>query len=159
MANTRLFLGAADTNILYRVGQVGIDTGNQDSGAATYVVSISTERQYPAGRNALINWRRVAVRLLRTAPVDITMRVYVDEIQTQVYDASSNLVNQTIVFNQTGGGECEEVVEADIQAVGTSIRIELDINSNDIDGILLLEPFEAHGRTIRPAKSRAAESA
>ena len=158
MANTRLFLGSTDSANLFRIGQVGIDTGNQDSAADPYTIAISTERQYPAGRNSLVNWRRVAVRLLRTAPVDITIRVYVDEVQTQTFDTSGDPVDQEIEFNLTGGGECEEVIEADIQANGTSIRIELDILSTDIDGLLLLEPFEAHGRPIRESLSRTAET-
>lgn len=156
MSTTKLFLGAADSPTLYRVGQIGLDTGNQDSGASTYTTILETERQYPAGRDGLIHFRRVIVRLFRTAAVDILMRVYVDEVQTQYYLASV-ATDQEINFSLTGGGEREDIIEADINAVGGSIRVYLEIDSVDIDGLVLIEPIEAHGRAIRPARSRAAE--
>jgi hypothetical protein len=157
MATTRVYLGAGDSAKIYRIGQVGFDTGNQDSGAQDYTIKIETERQYPAGRDALVYWRRVAIRINRTAPADVTVKVYVDEVQTQTYTAAGVAQDQTIVFNLTGGGEREDVLEADINAVGSSIRIYIEVTSSDIDGILLFEPIEAHGLVIRPAKSRSAE--
>lgn len=156
MATTKLFIGAADGPTLYRIGQVGIDTGNQDSGATTYTTILETERQYPAGRDALIHWRRVAVRLWRTGAVDILMRVYVDEVQTQYFSAGVP-TNQEINFSLTGGGEREDIIEADINAVGGSIRVYLEIDSVDVESVLLIEPIEAHGRALRPARSRGAE--
>ncbi|KKL11886.1 hypothetical protein LCGC14_2541290 [marine sediment metagenome] len=156
MATTQLLIGAADGPTLYRIGQIGLDTGNKDAGTDVYTAILETERQYPAGRDALIHFRRVIVRLARNAVATITMKVFVDEVQTQYY-LSGVLTDQAIVFVLTGGGEREDVIEADINAVGTSIRVLLEIDSDDLGGILLIEPIEAHGRVVRPAKSRAAQ--
>ncbi len=156
MATTKLFIGAADSPTLYRIGQVGIDTGNTDSGAAIYKAILETERQYPAGRDAVVHWRRVAVRLWRSGAVDLLMKVFIDEVQTQ-YFLAGVATDQEIAFSLTGGGEREDVIEADINAVGASIRVLLEIDSDDVAAVVLIEPIEAHGRPLRQAKSRAAE--
>ena len=84
------------------------------------------------------------------------MKLFIDEVQTQ-YFLAGVATDQEISFSLTGGGEREDIIEADINAVGASIRVLLEIDSDDVAGVVLIEPIEAHGRPLRQAKSRAAE--
>lgn len=158
MAKAKTYVCEAAGPKVYFLGQIGIDPGNQDAGASAYTGTLKTERIYPAGRQGLCHFRRVAVRLLRQAPVGLTITAYVDEAQTQTYDSSSNLVDQSVTFSLTGGGEQEDVVEMDINAVGAQIQVKITVDSDDIDGFCLIEPIEAHLRVVRQAQSRTASA-
>jgi hypothetical protein len=157
MAKTKTFFVCPNSPTLYTVGQIGIDDENTDAATTAYTATIETERQYPAGRDALIHFRRVAIRVNRNAAAKLTLKIFVDEVQTQIYTGST-LGNQTIVFDLTETGEREDVLEADLSAVGASIRCLITILSTDIDGYFLLEPIEAHGRVLKSARARTAEA-
>lgn len=153
----KVYLGEAGGSNIYYQGQLNIDGGNQDAGSTTYTATLKTERVYPAGRDALLHFRRVAIRLLRNGSVSFNVKIYVDEEQSQYYDSSDTLVDQVVTFDFTGGGEREDVAEVDMNAVGSQIQVEIIVTSTDLDGPLFIEPIEVHYRTVRPAKSRSAE--
>lgn len=142
---------------VYRIGRVGLDTGSQDTGGV-FTGTLRTDKFSPAGENSLTHFRRVSVRIWHTSFYSFTMTVYVDGVQTQVYSGST-LTNQSVFFTRGAPttSPAESVEEADINAHGTSIEVEITVDSDDISGIFLPESIEVHGRVIRPALSRGAE--
>lgn len=160
MAQTAVYVGANDGGKLYRVGQVGSDSGSavgKDSGSQAFTATLKTERVSPAGENGLAHFRRVGLRMLRSGPAKITMRVYVDDEQTKIFDntkSESPETVQEIVFDKNSIPLGEDIIEADINAVGTYIQVELEITSSDILGTFLAETLLTHYRPIRTAAQR-----
>jgi len=144
---------------IYRIGRVGLDTGSSDTGGA-YTATLKTDKFSPAGEDGLALFRRVALRSLHTGQYTVTMKVFVDGVQTQVYSGGV-LVNQTVVFVRAAPtiSPAESVEEADIVGQGTHIEVELSVLSTDVTGSFLPETLEVHFHPLRPAKSRAAETA
>jgi len=169
MANTLVYLGEIGTGKIYKVGKVGFDSGavaTFDPNSTPFTGTLKTERMSPAGEDALVRFRRVVLRALKTGAWTVKFTVWVDDTQTQTYDntlADSPLQDQTITVSSaaTDDGTLKEVIiEADIDAVGTFIQVQLEIDSDDITGIFFPESIETHVQVIREAVSRAtAESA
>jgi len=143
---------------VYRIGRVGFDTGAQDAGGV-YTATLRTDTFAPAGEDGLVLFRRAAVRIWHTGAYELLMRIYVDGVQTTYYVGTTVTAQEvTFVRSAPSPSPAEQVEEADIEKVGTSIEIELVLNSDDITGIFLPETIEIHGRVIRQSKSRVAET-
>ena len=156
MPQTAVYTGDANGPKVYRVGRIGFDSGNQDISANAYEAQMKTERFTPLGEGGLMHFRRVVIRILRNADWQMTVTVFVDEDQTQVYDDSvstSPQTDQSVVISGTASGFGEENVEISIDDVGTSIQVQVDITSTDINGVLLFESMYVHGRPIKASES------
>lgn len=154
-----IFIAAKNDHKLYRIGRVGYDSGDQDPGGA-YVATLKSERISPAGDHGYVHFRRIGLRVLHSGTFTITMRVYVDDVQTTIYNASSTAVAQEIVFTKTApsSATAEALLEADISAKGTFVQVELEITSTNVSGVFLPEEVELHARAIRGVIEHAAES-
>lgn len=143
---------------IYRIGRVGFDSGLQDAGGI-YTATLRTDKFTPAGEDGLVQFRRVAIRIWHTGAYELVMRVYVDGVQTSYY-VTNTVTAQQVTFTRSAptSSPAEQVEEADIEKIGTSIEIELVLNSDDVTGIFLPETIEIHGRVIRQSKSRTAET-
>lgn len=155
-----LFVVEATGARLYKMGRVGFDSGSADPGG-NFTATMRTEKISPAGELGYCQFRRIGFRVFRTGSFTITVKVFVDGVQTQIYDASSVKVNQTIVIAKAAPSISPEEteVEADISANGTYIEVELTVTSNNVSGLFLPEELEVHYRPIRQARATvAAES-
>lgn len=154
-----LFILGTDPR-LYKFGRVGFDSGSADPGG-NYTATMRTEKISPAGELGYCHFRRVGFRIYRTGAFTMTAVVYVDGLQTTIYDASSNKVNQSIVITKTAPTNSPEetLVEADIDGKGSYIEVELTVVSNSVTGVYLPEELEVHYRPMRQARETvAAES-
>lgn len=171
MPISNLYLGATGDNRLFRVGQVGINTGNTDPDGSLNTAFLTTERQYPAGRDALVNFRRVVLRFKHNAAFIMSSLVYVDEQNTeifingtpgtQVHSISTPISLPSPSIQQGDTDMPESTVSLDFAASGSSIQVFVGFvldhfQGADPEGIVMLESIEAHGRVIRPSRSRAA---
>jgi hypothetical protein len=150
----QLFIGERGGSRIYKVGRVGIDTGTADDGGV-YTGTLKTERFTPAGQDGLCYFRRVALRLWRTSAFALTMKVWVDERRTQVYDTTGHASDQTITITRgapTFSPE-ETVVEASIWARGTSIQVQIEVASDSVTGIFLPEVLEVHYLPLRGVRA------
>lgn len=156
---TPVFAAEGNGSRIYQVGRVGLDTGSQDTGGV-YTGTLRTERINPMGETALLMFRRAVVRVWRTGGYTVTMKIYVDGVQTQVYDGSGNKVNQTITFTAPAPAitPTESFLEASISATGTYVELELDVASNNVTGIFLPSELEIHFAPLRRARERAAQA-
>jgi hypothetical protein len=148
------------TKILYKVGRTGFDSGASDAGGV-YVARMKTERQAPEGKHGLCQFRRIGLRVTRTAGFTATIKVWVDDKQTKRYDASSAAVDQTVVvvYGVPTIAPEETIIEVDINAVGTYIAVEMTLNSNEVSGTFMLDELNVHYRPLRKSRQTiAAES-
>ena len=168
MAGTVVLFGEAGSNKIYKIGKVGYDSGTvatSDPGSTEFTGTLTTERISPAGEDGLVRFRRVALRALKGGEWTVQFTVWVNDVQTQVYDNtvdSSPLADQVITITNDADdlAEGEVIIEADIDATGTYIQVEVVLLSGNIKGYFLPESIEMHGQVIREAVSRAtAESA
>jgi len=143
---------------VYKVGRVGLDTGSQDTGGV-YTATLRTERVSPAGEGGLCYFRRVAIRVWRTGGFTITLKAFVDGVQTRVYSGGV-LVDQVAVITKAAPttSPIEDVVEMSLAAQGTSIEVEMAVDSDDVTGVFLPELVELHYIPLRKAKGRGAEA-
>jgi len=154
-----LFIIGNDPRI-YKFGRVGFDSGSGDPGA-NFTATMRTEKISPAGDLGLCQFRRIGFRIYRTGAFTLTVKVYIDGIQTKIFDASSNKVDQTIVIAKAAPSISPEetLVEADIDGQGSYIEVELTVTSNNITGVFLPEELDIHYRPLRQARQTvAAES-
>lgn len=154
-----LFLIANEARV-YKMGRVGFDSGATDPGGS-YTATLRTEKISPAGELGYCHFRRIGFRIYRTGSFTLTAKVYVDGVQTQIFDSSSVKVNQTIVIEKTAPvlSPEETLVEADIDAKGSYVEVELTVSSGSVTGVFLPEELEVHYRPIRQARQTvAAES-
>jgi hypothetical protein len=156
---TPIFACENNGSRLYKIGRVGLDTGAQDTGGV-YKSTLKTERISPLGELAVLVFRRVGIRIWRTGSFTFTVTVFVDGAQTTIFDANGNKIPQTITFTQPTPTlpPIETMVEASIQAQGTYIEVQMDINSNNITGIFLPAELEVHFYPLRRARERTAQS-
>lgn len=169
MANTIVFLGEQGTGKIFKIGKVGFDSGSVatfDPNSTPFTGTLKTERMSPAGEDALVRFRRVALRAFKTGGWTAKFTIWVDDVQTQVYDnttLTSVKVDQVITITAPSddqGEEKEVLLEADIDAVGTFIQVQIELISSDITGIFLPESIETHVQVMRETVSRSgAESA
>lgn len=145
---------------VYQFGRVGFDSGTADPGG-NFTATMRTEKISPAGDFGLCQFRRIGFRIFRTGSFTMTVKVYVDGVQTKVYDASSNKIDQVIVISQAAPSTSPEktLVEADIDARGTYIEVELTVTSNNIVGLYLPEELDVHFRPLQQSSVRIASEA
>lgn len=149
-----VFVAEAGGSRIYKLGRVGYDTGTQDAGGA-YTGTLRTEKISPAGEAALCYFRRVALRLWRTGAYTVTVRVYINGAQTQIYDSAGVASDQEIVFSDIAPTAHDEpILEVSLVGQGTYIEVEIEVNSDDVTGVLLFESVEVHYLPIRATKSR-----
>ena len=160
-----ILVGQGDGNKIYQVGRIGYDTNpsGTDTGDKAYTANLETERMSPAGEDALIRIRRVVLRALASKTWTVTMRVYVDDVQTQIWDNDETSatfgtqIDQEIVVSSEAmadASEGEVIIEADVDATGTFLQVHIDILSSDITGYFLPESIETHLQVLRESKSR-----
>jgi hypothetical protein len=156
---TPVFAAESGGSRVYKVGRVGLESGNQDTGGP-YTATLKTERISPLGLNALLMFRRVACRIWLTGGYTVTMTVYVDGKQTQIYSATGVLMPQAITFaaGPPTTAPIETWIEASIRAPGTYVEVQLVIQSNSLTGIFLPAEMEVNFYPIRTAKERKAQS-
>lgn len=145
---------------LYKYGRVGFDSGSADPGG-NYTATMRTEKMAPAGELGYCHFRRIGFRIFRTGAFTMTVKVFVDGVQTTIYDSSSARVDQTVTITKTAPSISPEetLVEADIDGKGTYIEVELTVVSNAVTGVYLPEELEVHFRPLRQARATvAAES-
>lgn len=142
---------------LYKVGRVGFDSGTADAGG-TYTATLRTEKISPTGEFGLSHFRRIGFRIFRTGSFTITVKVYVDGVQTKIFDSSSAKIDQVITITKAAPtiSPEETLVDADIDASGTYIEVELTVASNQVTGVFLPEELDIHYRPIRPVRQTAA---
>lgn len=169
MANTLVYLGEIGSGKIFKIGKVGFDSGATvtfDPNSTPFTGTLKTERMSPAGEDALVRFRRVVLRALKTGAWTVKFTIWVDDKQTQVYDntqTDSPKIDQVITISSPSDddGTLKEVlIEADIDATGTFIQVQLEMDSDDITGIFFPESIETHVQVMRETVSRAtAESA
>lgn len=155
----QVFLGESVGSRVYAVGRVGIDSGTADlSGTGAYsnpyTGILKTERISPAGEDGLCFFQRVALRIWRTGAFSLTMRVWVDDVQTQVWASDGSGSPQTIVISRGSPSSSPEeiVVEGAIRARGTYIQVEISVDSASVTGIFLPETLEVHYLPLRATR-------
>jgi hypothetical protein len=161
-----VFVGASDSGKIYRIGRVGLDTGTEDPDGV-FTATLLTEKHSPAGEGGLCLFRRVYVRIHHTGEFIAGLRAYVDGVQTQVY--GPHLVGSVVVtgyYDQVATlieaapmiSPNEVVKEVAISAQGTSIEVQVDVLSDDITGIFLIENISVGSYVIRESKERGGSS-
>lgn len=143
---------------VYQFGRVGFDSGTADPGG-NFTATMRTEQIAPAGESGLCQFRRVGFRIFRTGSFTMTIKVYVDGVQTKVYDANSVLVDQVITISKEAPSNSPEttLVEADIDGRGTYVEVELTVTSNNIVGLYLPEELDIHYRPLQQSSLRIAK--
>lgn len=167
MANTVVLFGEAGSNSIYQIGKVGYDSGPSgalytDPDDTPFTGTLKTERISPAGEDALVRFRRVALRAYKVGTWAATFTVWVDDVQTKIWDNDGDSVTfgeqldqvVTITSESDDTGEGEAVIEVDIDATGTFIQVQVELQSDEIQGYFLPESIEVHLQAIREAKSR-----
>lgn len=153
MAESSLYAGERAGARVFRVGRIGFDQGSTDLGANVYTGVYRTERFAPAGVGALVNFRRIAIHLLSSGTYEFTVKVWVDNVRTQV-DGEDQLVTIS-----GGVGALQEITEEiEIEAEGSHIQVEITLDSDDVDGIFLIEGIRARGRILRRSSGRVSEA-
>src|SRR6267142_728286 len=156
---TPVFAAESGGSRVFKIGRVGLDTGTMDTGGS-YSATLKTERISPMGENTLLMFRRVACRVWRTGGFTTIMTVYVDGIQTQIYNSLGQLVPQSVTFVVPPPvvSPIESWIESSIKAPGTYIEVQLAVRSDQLTAIFLPAEIEVHFYPIRTAKERAAQS-
>ena len=154
---TPIYLGESGGSRIYKVGRTGLDTGTADTGGA-YTGTLKTEKISPAGEDGLCYFRRVAIRCWHTGGYTMTVTVYVDGAQTQVYSATTGVKETqsvTFVVAAPTSSPAETISEIDLtEAHGTFIEVQVVAVSTNVTGVWLPESVEVHYLPLRQAKSR-----
>lgn len=150
MANSVIFAGEKAGGRIFKFGRLGYTNPGDDLGANTYTSKIKTERVYPAGPGALINFRRVVIHFFGSGPYEFVVKVWVDGVQTTLGDGTAQEVTITGNINTTS--EISEEIE--IAATGSNIQMEIAMDSDTMIGVFLLEQITARGRVIRQSSTR-----
>lgn len=153
-----LYVGRSDSNTVFKVGRVGYEQGDDPGGA--YTGRLLSGRISPLGPTGYVKFRRVAIRIRHTSSFTMTLQMYVDGTQTQIYDSSSALVDQTVVFVQAAPARSptETILQCDLTGDGTYIEAEILVDSDDVQGVFLPELVEVHYQPLRKARQGDAES-
>lgn len=154
MAQSSLFAGERSGARIFKIGRIGFDQGTADLGSNVYTGTFKSERVAPAGPGGLVNFRRVAVHLLSSGTYEITVKVWVDDVRTELGDGSE----QTAVISGGLGALSEITEEVEIEAEGSHIQVEVTVDSDDVTGIFLIEGIAARGRVIRQGSARTGEA-
>lgn len=155
MAGSSIYLGERTGARIFRLNRVGYDTAGADLGSHVYTGTFTTERITPAGPGSLVLFRGVCVNLYSSGTYSITVKVYVDDVQTKLGDGT----NQTIVLASAVAREGKYSPEAAIEAYGSTIRVEVTVLSSAVTAPFAIESITASGRVIRGSKSRSGETA
>ena len=154
MAESSLYTGERGGARIFKIGRLGFDQGTSDLGSHVYTGTYRTERIAPLGPGGLINFRRVAIHLLSSGTYIFTVKVWVDDVRTQLADGTDQLAT----INAGAGGLTETTEEIEISAEGSHIRIEIQLDSDDLGGLFLIESIEARGRVVRESSTRTGEA-
>lgn len=154
MASSALYVGERGGARLFKIGRVGFDVGSLDAGLNAYTGTLRSERIFPAGPGGLVNFRRVVVHLMTNGSYEFTVKVWVDDRRTRLGDGS--LQNITIAGSASGLSEVSEEIEIDSE--GSHIQVEINVDSDDVTGIFLIESVMARGRIIRQSSTRSGEA-
>ena len=154
MAESSLYAGERDGGRIFQIGRLGFDQGPSDLGANVYTGIFRSERIAPAGVGALINFRRLAIHLMVSGSYTFTVKVWIDNGQTELGTGAL----QSVVVTGTAGGLSEVTEEIEIQGIGSHLQMEITMDSDDITGIFLIESIRARGRIIRESASRTGAS-
>lgn len=154
MAESSLYAGERDGARVFQIGRIGFEQGTADLGSHIYRGTYRTERFAPAGVGALINFRRVAIHLLVSGTYRVTVKIWVDNERTQLGTEAT----QVVVIEGSGGAVREITEEIGLEAEGSHIQVEISLDSDDIDGIFLIEGIRARGRLVRRTSSRTGET-
>jgi hypothetical protein len=150
MADSSLYAGERLGNRIFKVGRVGFDAGPTDPDANVYVGTFKSERIFPAGPGGLINFRQVSIHVRASDEYVMTVKVFVDDVQTKAINGSP----QKVIITNTVSGVSEVTEEIKISKSGSFIQVEITIDSDDIKGIFLIEGIWGHGRIIRKTSGR-----
>jgi len=150
MAESSLYAGERDGARVFQIGRIGFDQGTSDLGTTVYTATLRSERVAPAGVGALVNFRRITIHLLSSGTYTFTVKVWVDDGRTLLGSDAT----QTIVVTGGGGSLSEHTEEVEIEAVGSHIQVEVTADSDDVNGIFLIEGIRARGRVIRGTSGR-----
>ena len=154
MAESSLYTGERGGARIFKIGRLGFDQGTSDLGSHVYKGTYRTERIAPLGPGGLINFRRVAIHLLSSGTYVFQVKVWVDDVRTQLQDGTDQLVT----INGGGGGLSETTEEVEISAEGSHIRVEITLDSDDLGGLFLIESIDARGRPIRKSAARTGDA-
>lgn len=161
MSNVIPFVGQLDGSRVYRLGVIGTDTGTADPSSGVYQGRIMTERVSPMGEGGLALFRRAIIRVLKSGVFTATFKVYIDDVQTQIFDATSDqsvLIPQVVVVTSTASALKEEIITIDLSQQGTYFQLECTVDSDDLSGVFLIESITAEMYPIRETISRGGES-
>jgi hypothetical protein len=111
MAESSLYAGERDGARVFQVGRLGFDQGTQDLSATVYTGTYRTERISPAGPNALVNYRRVAIHLLVSGSYTFTVKVWINDGRTQLGVGTE----QEVTVTGTAGALQEVTEEIEIE--------------------------------------------
>lgn len=154
MAGSSLYIGERSGARIFRLNRVGYDSAGADLGSHVYTATFRSERIAPAGLGALVLFRGVTINLYSSGTYSITVKVYVDDVQTKLGDNTA----QTIVLASAVAREGKYSPEAAIEAVGRTIQVEVTVTSSAVTAPFMIESIIATGRVIRGAASRRGET-
>ena len=154
-----ILLPQIDGTGIFTVGRVGYETGTQDTGGV-YIGTIRSGKISPLGPTGYCKFRRLALRIRHNSSFTVTVRAYVDDVQTKVWDANSEQADQEVVFTQAAPTDtpAETVLQLDLTAAGISIEFELLLNSDEVQGMFLPESVEVHFYPVRKARRAAGQA-
>ena len=151
---TPVYVPELDGSRIYKVGRVGYETGTEDAGRV-YTGLMRSEKISPQGEAGWCRFRRVVLRVRHTSTFTCAVRVYVDGVQTTVYDQTDMLTGATVLQEVTFAEEApsnppdEVILQVDVIAKGTYIEVELECDSDDVAGTFLPESLEVHYVPVR----------
>lgn len=153
MPSPVVFVGERSGARIFTLGRIGYDSAGDDLGSHTYTATARTERIFPGGPGALINFRRVVVHILADSTYSITIKVWVDGNRTTDGAGST----QTVTIAGGSGSLSEHTEEAAIEAEGSLIQVEVTVSSDSPTGLFLIEAINARGRVVRRGATRSSE--
>lgn len=154
MAQSILYAGERSGARVFKVGRIGYDSGTADLGSHVYTGTYRTERIFPAGPGGLVKFRRVAIHLLASGSYTFTVKVWVDGARTVLGSGST----QTVSITGSPGTLNEVTEEIEIEAMGSSIQVEITVDSDDVTGVFLIEAIMGRGRVVRQSATRTGET-
>ena len=158
-----IFIPELNGSRIYKVGRVGYETGIQDDGGV-YTGTLRSSKISPQGEAGWCKFRRVVLRIRHTSSFVMTVKAFVDGVQTTVYDQTDmtggTVEDQVVVFTQDGppAPPAETILQMDISAKGTYIEIELTCDSDEVFGTFLPESVEVHYYPIERVRKGEATS-
>lgn len=158
-----ILLPQIDGNGIFSVGRVGYETGTQDEGGI-YYGTLRSGKISPLGPSGYCKFRRLCLRIRHNSWFTVTVRAYVDDAQTTVWDPTDEQVAQTTLQEVTfveaapSDSPAETILQLDLSAAGTSIEFELSLQSDLVNGMFLPESVEVHYYPIRKARRAGASS-